>query len=118
MNQLIFEKNLNQKLDCDFFTTIRKKSLGVGVSYEIICEDVHICNAQVIEEKVFRIKDINEFIARLDSGLSAKELKEKLSEWYKELNDQSIVFFSLLGKVSEIPVVSNSGQPKTYATSH
>lgn len=66
---LNFSYNWNHKLDCDSFTSIRlSERFEIGKRYTITLKGKYIATAELVEKKKIFIDQINEFIARLDTG--------------------------------------------------
>jgi len=90
MEQLKFQKNWNNKCSCDFFTTIRLKGPKYQVGKEL---EMKIYKGGVFQShgivrvaglRPLQLHQINEYISRLDSGLSPDELKNELYLMYKD----------------------------------
>ena len=91
-NEIRFSYNWNNKLDCHSFTTLRlSDKYKIGDVYNILLRGKigHYENkgkAKIIDNKSFLLNDINEFIARLDTGYSAEKCKQILTAMYKNKN--------------------------------
>ncbi len=88
MKTLKFQQNYNNKLHNSFFTTIRldvNNKLKVGDIYEIYDQSTNRIagHASIKEIKPIKLHQINEWMARLDSGMSADQLKQFLLNIYK-----------------------------------
>lgn len=84
---LEFSSCWNLKLNCMCYTTIRlTDKYKVGEEIEVHLNKQHIHNAIVLDKKKLKIEQINEFIARLDTGYSAKECQDLLRTMYKNYN--------------------------------
>ena len=104
MNVLNFSHNWNNKLDCKAFTTLRisnkfelEETIQIKLKGKPI-EGVFQCK----DKRIFKLDDINEFIARLDTGYSASECKEILKKMYKNKNidwSKQDIFFYLIVKL-------------------
>jgi len=90
MEQLKFQKNWNNKCSCDFFTTIRMKGPKYTVGKEL---EMRIYKGGVFQNhgmirvaslRPIQLHQINEWISRLDSGLSPEELRSELFYMYKD----------------------------------
>lgn len=104
MTQIPFNTNWNNKLYCDCFTTIRLKNdkYIVSGSYEIMLKGEFACDAVIIAIKELKLNDINEYIARLDTGLSAKECRQLFIKMYSKYPidwTKQILQFILLQKL-------------------
>jgi len=100
MNTIKFSYNWNNKLNCNCFTTIRiaNNKYKVGETYDIYLKDKLLFKAQIIEIKPFRLDQINEFIARLDTGYSKQETTEIIKRMYKNPNVDKLNFYLILLK--------------------
>jgi hypothetical protein len=94
METLKFGHNWNGKLQNTAFTTIRlfnPMKYQPGVVFSIILEKdgktmARYGEASIAEIRKIRLDQINEFIARLDTGYSAEECKDMLKTMYKNKN--------------------------------
>jgi len=86
--KLKFSTNWNNKLNCDYFTTIRlySEKFIVGDTYDIVLKSKHLKFAECRGFKVFYIEQINEYIAGLDTGYDVAETKKLIKSMYKNLN--------------------------------
>lgn len=103
--QIPFVHNWNGKLYCDFFTTIRLKSSKYvkGQAYEITIRKEPAFDCVIVDMKELKLNEISEWIARLDTGLSAKECRELFIKMYsnKPIDwTTQILQFILLQKLS------------------
>ena len=86
MDTISFTYNWNNKLNCNFFTTIRALNPGkyhTGVQHEVFLKDDCLGIAEVVSVKAIYGRDINEYIAGLDTGYSVEETLKILSRMYK-----------------------------------
>lgn len=84
--ELNFSTNWNNKLNCRCFTTIRlhnPKKYFIGAVFSVFLKGILKGRAEVIGVKICTIKDISEYVARLDTGYSAEECQKMLREMYK-----------------------------------
>jgi len=89
--EIKFVYNWNNKLNMDCFTTIRPhnpKKYVVGRAFDIHLKTKDGWNtfydaADIVEIKTIKGKDLNEFITRLDMGLSLDDGKRLLNNFYK-----------------------------------
>lgn len=75
MRTINFSTNWNNKLDCDAFTTIRLENPSkyiVNEVYSIQLQNKHLFNARIESIKPFKLDKLNNFMARIDTGYSAK----------------------------------------------
>lgn len=86
--QISFSENWNNKLSCTVFTTLRLHSpkYYVGAKFEIMLKSKHLKFAQVVQVKVLKLSEINEYIGGLDTGYSAKETQELIKTMYSKYN--------------------------------
>lgn len=101
-NVINFSTNWNNKLANRYFTTIRLKNCKkyiIGKSYCIQLQRKFLKNALIEDIKTIYLKDINEFIAGLDTGYSAHETKQMLTNMYSkkvdDINRQPFYFILL-----------------------
>jgi hypothetical protein len=89
MRVISFSYNWNKKLDCEAFTTIRLFQPGkyvVGEQYEIQLKKVKLFEGVIIDVKKFMLKDINNFIAYLDTGYSKENCQSIITSMYKKVD--------------------------------
>ncbi|MGV8094491.1 MAG: hypothetical protein AB2L24_21770 [Mangrovibacterium sp.] len=113
MDSIKFKKNWNNKLNCDFFTSIRMAGpkYKEGNILNLLLQkggiNQQLGHVRVYSARPLRIHQITEFMARLDSGLSVDELKNELYYMYKETVpdiNQAHFFLILFQKVKAKPV--------------
>ncbi len=83
---LKFTHNWNGKLNCDCFTTLRlhnARKYIIGASKHIFLNNVFKGKANIIGVQSFRLEQVSEYVARLDTGLSAKECQQMIKTMYK-----------------------------------
>lgn len=81
-----FSKNWNGKLNCDYFTTIRlanRAKYYLGARGMVRLDGKPKGMATVIQCKTFLLMDLNEFTARIDTGLSQADCAEMIRLMYK-----------------------------------
>ena len=82
-----FSYNWNNKLNCTAFTTIRLHNpIKYKVNQEYIIEldgKKKQYSAIVKSISIFKLKQLNEFMAHIDTGYSMNETKEILMKMYK-----------------------------------
>jgi len=86
MDKISFSYNWNNKLNCNFFTTIRSLNPGkyhAGVQHEVVLKGDRIGIAEIVSVKAIYGRNINEYIAGLDTGYSIEETLKILSRMYK-----------------------------------
>lgn len=94
-----FSQNWNNKLDCDAFTTIRisNDKYEVGAVFNVNLKRNRLFSAKILEKKRFKLNQLNEFMARLDTGYSAKETIELIRTMYKKKNlDLDAIYFDFI----------------------
>lgn len=86
MERINFSHNWNNKLGCAAFTTIRPagKKYSIGTVYEAWFKDQFVARVQIVDIKEFRLGQLNEFIARLDTGYDAGTCKGIMQKMYPE----------------------------------
>jgi len=97
---LKFSYNWNGKLNCQCFTTLRLNQpmkYYKGAVFNVFLNNQPKGRAKVLEVNCFTIDQINEFVARVDTGLSAKECQRMIREMYKNSpqinwNTQNLAF--------------------------
>ena len=87
METLDFSYNWNSKLRCRNFTTLRLRNDGKyhkGARFEVSMQGYPKGKAKVVDVKIIKLDQINEWIARLDTGYSAQETKDIIKKMYKD----------------------------------
>lgn len=86
MDKLDFSYNWNNKLRNRCFTTLRLRNDGKyykGVCFEVSMQGYAWGKAKVVDVKTLKLDQISEWIARLDTGYSARETKDIIKKMYK-----------------------------------
>lgn len=81
-----FSRNWNNKLLCDFFTTIRLYNPNFykkGNSFDITLNDAPMGIAEIVEVKMIKLSQLNEWVAALDTGESLEYTRNLLFTMYK-----------------------------------
>ncbi len=90
MNNIHFSHNWNRKLNCPVHTTIRlrneQKYKAGKRCRELGPDNQDLGVVEIIDIKYIRIDQLNEFIARIDTGYSVDETKDILYRMYKKKN--------------------------------
>lgn len=89
MDKISFSFNWNNKLENKAFTTIRllqQEKYRTEETYLITLKLKELFQAKIIEIKPFWLKDLNEFIAHLDTGYNKKECIEIIKKMYPNVN--------------------------------
>ncbi len=110
MYTIKFASNWNKKLFCNCFTTFRiynKNKYRIGQEYSILLKirKVYkkICDAELINVIVFKLDEIPEYFARLDTGYSKEDFIQIVEKMYINSNidiHNARFMFLLLKKVS------------------
>ncbi len=89
MKEITFSYNWNNKLNCNAFTTLRIEQPNkyiVGADYHIVLKKEQIAVARIVNIKSFFLKDLNEFIAYLDTGYSLDKCRQIILNMYPNVN--------------------------------
>lgn len=88
-----FQRNWNNKLSCNYFTTIRlpRENYKVDNTLKLMLHENGIYRdmgyVRIIEVKPIRPYQINDWMAFLDAGMSADKLREMFYFMYKDKVD-------------------------------
>lgn len=102
---LKFTYNWNHKLDCDCFTTLRLHNAArdhVGTRVQILLKDEDKGTGTIKGVRRFFLHEINEFVARLDTGYSADECRQLIRTMYPKV-DFTVTQITLLLIVKDKP---------------
>ncbi len=83
---LKFSTNWNNKLNCNSFTTLRLRNDNKyykGAKVNVWLGNSYKGKATIIGVSFFTLEQINEFVARLDSGYPAEECRKIILQIYK-----------------------------------
>lgn len=86
-SRIYFSHNWNNKLQCNSFTSLRlwnEKKYVEGREFDICLNGMSRGTARLVSVKRLKIEQINEYIARLDTGYPARECREMLRTMYKK----------------------------------
>lgn len=88
IESLSFFTNWNNKLDCDAYTTIRLSGRKYHVSkrFNVYLKKQFHHVAEVVAIKEFHLHQLNEFIARIDTGYSVDECREIIIKMYPRID--------------------------------
>ena len=106
MHTLDFTYNWNNKLDCPAFTTLRLHNpsrYAVGKTFDVYLKKKFVRQAQIIALKTLTLPQVNEFIARLDSGYDLERFHTLVCTMYKKIPNLDSQPFDLL-LLAEAPV--------------
>lgn len=101
---LSFSTNWNNKLDCDVFSTIRLGSAKYfkGNKFKVVLKNETICQAKVVEVYWFKLAQLTDARAWLDTGYDKEKTTEIIRTMYKntEVNvDEANFVYVLLQKI-------------------
>ena len=110
MNKLSFCKNWNNKLDCEYFTTIRLSTSSnreyyfdsLNKVFDVRLKDKSYCKASLEsmnEYSLHNLCDKNDYLVTLDTGLSVDKFYKLMERFYnrkKEWQEGSTFFLVLL----------------------
>lgn len=104
MAHIKFSTNWNNKLACMAFTTIRlfnPEKYKIGETYEIFLtsnkKDAFIGLAEIVEIRHFKLENLNNFMAMIDTGYSADDCTDIIVKMYKNsVKDWSKQYFSFI----------------------
>lgn len=88
MEQINFSENWNNKLNCNCFTTVRLKNNGkyiVGETYVIIFGKINF-TADIVYIKHFLLKDVDNWISLIDTGLLSAQFTNVVKKMYPNIN--------------------------------
>jgi len=108
-NEINFNYNWNNKLAGKFFTTLRLKDetrFHIGETYAIMLKGKHVFDADIADIRHFYLKDINNFVAGLDTGYDAVECRKIITTMYKKSNinwDTRLLSLILFKKLKNQP---------------
>lgn len=104
--EINFSNNWNKKLDNTAFTTIRLENPNkykIGQQYEIKLNHKKITVGKIIEIRKLMFKDINEFIAYLDTGYSSTECKKIIQKMYPSIDfTHKFLYLILIKKLNRL----------------
>lgn len=79
LRQLRFNRNWNNKLNCEFFTTIRQVSFDKEERVEVFLKNEPYCEAECIECKPARLGSLPPYLIVLDTGLYEDQARKTLN---------------------------------------
>lgn len=100
LSRIDFNYNWNNKLAGKYFTTIQLKNIAkyqAGKSYNIFLKGKFLCRACIVDIKDFRLKDLNAYMAGIDTGYSLQECQDLIRTMYKNfVRDWDIQMLSMI----------------------
>ena len=84
--QLSFSYNWNNKLSCNCFTTFRPhnpRKYVVGRKLSVMIQEKNLKDIEIKAIKTMKLSQVNEFIARLDTGYSVDDFCKMVQTMYK-----------------------------------
>lgn len=84
--QLSFSYNWNNKLACTSFTTFRlhnPRKYAVGRKLSIMLQGKNLKDVEIMAVKTMKLNQVNEFIARIDTGYGVTKFQEIVQTMYK-----------------------------------
>lgn len=108
METIKFSYNWNNKLTNKAFTTLRLHNKGKykqGENYEIELQGKALGVATVVDIRVIKVSQLNDFVTYLDTGYNKEKTKELLKTMYKardiDWETQELDFVLLVFKKEE-----------------
>lgn len=101
MREIKFSYNWNNKLDCKAFTTLRlhnPNKYKKGEEYKVFLKEEELVPVVIAGIRVIPFKDINDYIARLDTGYSLEECRKIIKRMFKHVEDDTLFDFILLAR--------------------
>lgn len=102
-----FSTNWNNKLNNNFFTTIRLNNAGkyqVGDCFKIISKQKYLYDALIVGIRYSKIEDLPEFTCYTDTGYSKSETIKLLKNMYSKKNidwDKQVLAIILLESLNK-----------------
>lgn len=109
-----FSYNWNNKLNCNFFTTIRKlnKYYQLGEIYKVFCNEIFCFDAKIIHISRIYMRDLTEKICLHDTGYPMKETKimlkkmHHLEDYQVEDFEIIVIYFLRCNAIKNLPVIT------------
>lgn len=105
IQELKFSYNWNNKLNCKYFTTIRRfqEKYQAGKIFHVILKTrerwvTDFGRAVAVDVRMVRGSDLNEYICGLDTGYSVEETKNIFKRMYKKDSVDDMLFSFVLLK--------------------
>ncbi len=104
LDPINFSYNWNNKLNNNYFTTLRKSiNYQVGGYYQVMLKKEKISKVEVIKRIKLSYAQLTDVFCFLDTGYSADETRNILNTMYQEdllaPNDDKYIYLYLLRKV-------------------
>lgn len=111
MQTINFNYNYNNKLDCRMYTTMRLSSqkFSPGALVNVTLNRIPHHTAKVVSLREFRISQLTELIAGLDTGYSLTETKNLLYKMYPGVDWQTQPLYLILLEKHEPKQQTNKG---------
>jgi hypothetical protein len=87
--EISFSYNWNNKLNCNAFTTIRlfqPDKYIIGEKYKVSLKGIPVCESVIINIKNFKLYDLNDFIAFIDTGYNKEECRKIILRMYPKID--------------------------------
>ena len=111
---LPFSHNWNNKLYCEYFTTIRlhnpqKYSIGKFLTCTMKGEEMGLVRVESV--RTFPLRNLTAHMAGMDMGMTAADGRRLLERFYQNSNDATQFDFVLLRKLTAWQPPSNTVKP-------
>ena len=83
-----FSYNWNNKLTGNYFTTLRLYNIKytIGKRFIVRLKGQALCQVEVMETRILLLKDVNDWIAGIDTGYSKEEAQNIIKKMYSGKN--------------------------------
>lgn len=96
---LRFSYNWNNKLTGQYFTTIRLENqrFQKGKTLTVQLQEKNLFEAMIMDTRILRLEDINEWIAGIDTGYSREDTQKIFRKMYptKDFTTQKLILILL-----------------------
>ncbi|QAA81388.1 hypothetical protein EI546_06440 [Aequorivita sp. H23M31] len=89
MKTINFSYNWNNKLECKAYTTLRLENPSkykVGEVYDVTLKDEVLHTATIVDIKILRLDQLNDYIAYLDTGYNLDECRNIIKRMYSKVD--------------------------------
>jgi uncharacterized protein YqfB (UPF0267 family) len=103
-NEIHFSSNRNNKLSNELsFTDFRPDSAGlcVGKKYRVLLKKKFLFRVTILDKRTMELEQVNEWIARIDSGVSLEEFKKAIHLMYPQKEKEPKMTFCFLLMLKE-----------------